>query len=69
MAWILREEEAAKEKEDLHKEEQKKNLDKFIPIPDRPIPLRPSVITAQSATHKMDKGEFVLLWYYTNKGL
>ena len=65
----LREVEALREKEDLHKEECKKNHSKFLPIPDHPVPQRPLVITTQSATHQMDKGEFVPLWYYTNKGL
>src|ERR1700691_2845477 len=37
-ACLLREAEAPKEKEDLHKEERKKNLTKFLPIPDWPVP-------------------------------
>ena len=27
------------------------------------------IITTQSVTQQMDKGDCVLLWYYTNKGL
>jgi hypothetical protein len=65
----LRETEAQKEKEDLLKEERKKNLSKFLPIPDHPIPQKAPVIAAQSATRRMDKGDCVPLWYYTNKGL
>jgi hypothetical protein len=68
-ALALREAEAAKEKEDLRKEERKKNHGKFLPIPDRPVPHRPPVIAAQSATRRMDKGDCVPLWYYTNNGL
>jgi hypothetical protein len=65
----LREAEAQREKDDLHKEERKKNQGKFLPIPDRPVPQRAPVIAAQSASRRMDKGDCVPLWYYTNKGL
>ena len=65
----LREAEARREKEDLHKEEQKKNQGKFLPIPGRPVPQRAPVIAAQSASRRMDKGDCIPLWYYTNKGL
>jgi hypothetical protein len=68
-ARALREAEAIKEKEDLQKEERKKYQGKFLPIPDRPVPQRAPVIAAQSATRRMDKGDFVPLWYYSNKGL
>ncbi|KIM78776.1 hypothetical protein PILCRDRAFT_10994 [Piloderma croceum F 1598] len=68
-ALALKEAEAAKEKEDQHKEERKRNLGKFLPIPDRPVPHCPPVIASQSATRRMDKGDCVPLWYYTNKGL
>ena len=47
---VLREAEALKEKEDLHREECKKNHSKFLPIPDHPVLQRAPVITAQSAT-------------------
>ena len=47
---VLREAEAQKEKEDLHKEECKKNQTKFLPIPDRPVPQKPPIIASQSAT-------------------
>jgi hypothetical protein len=68
-AHLIGEAEAAKEKEDLHKEERKRNQNKFTPIPDRHVPQRAPVIAAQSATRRMDKGDCVPLWYYTNKGL
>lgn len=65
----IREAEAEKEKDDSRREEQKKNQSKFLPIPNRPVPQRAPVIAAQSATRRMDKGDCVPLWYYTNKGL
>jgi hypothetical protein len=68
-ARMVREAEALKDKDDLRKEERKKNQAKFLPIPDRPVPQRAPVIAAQSATRRMDKGDCVPLWYYTNKGL
>jgi hypothetical protein len=68
-AHALREAEVVKEKEDMQKEERRKNQSKFLPIPDHPVPQHPPVIAAQSASRRMDKGDFVPLWYYTNKGL
>jgi len=57
----LREAEVQKEKDDLHREEQKKNQSKFLPIPDRPVPQRAPIITAQSTTRQMYKGNCVPL--------
>ena len=41
----LREADALKEKEDLHREEHKKNHSKFLPIPNCPVPQIAPVIT------------------------
>jgi hypothetical protein len=64
-----RQEEIAKEKEDQRKEEMKKNKSKFIPIPARGVPTQPPVIASAFAIRRMDKGDFVPLWYYTNAGI
>ena len=64
---VLRKVEVQKEKEDLCKEERKKNYNKFLPIPDIPVHQRAPAIAAQSATHQMDKDDCIPLWYYTNK--
>ena len=47
----------------------KKNKTKYTPIPKRGVPSRPLIILAISAVQKMDKGEYVLIWYYTKVGL
>ena len=47
----------------------KKNKTKYTPIPKRGVPSRPLIILAISAVRKMDKGEYVLIWYYTKVGL
>lgn len=65
----LRREEQAREQEDQRKEELKKHKSKFTPIPARPVPSQPPVITALFATRRMEKGDYVPLWYYTNAGL
>jgi len=60
---------AAQEQEDIRKEEMKKNKSKYIPIPDRPMPSISPVFASNYATKKMEKGQYVELWYYTNNGL
>ena len=57
------------EQEALCKEEMKKNKIKYIPIPDQPMPTTMPVFTSNYALKKMEKGLYIELWYYTNKGL
>jgi len=57
------------EKEEQRKEEEKKNAIKYAPILDRDVPTRPPVIASPIATCKLEKGEYVPLWYFTNAGL
>jgi hypothetical protein len=47
----------------------KKNKTKYIPIPDRPMPTTTPIFASNYAAKKMDKGQYVELWYYTNDGL
>ena len=68
-ARILAEEDAAQEKAEQRRDEVKKNKSKYTPIPARPVPKRPPVIASHYASRKMDKGEYVPIWYYTNRGL
>jgi hypothetical protein len=66
---IQREELADNEKEEQRKEDMKKNKYKYAPIPARGVPRQAPVIAAHYATRRLEKGEFVPLWYYTNRGL
>ncbi|KAG2130731.1 hypothetical protein DEU56DRAFT_740482 [Suillus clintonianus] len=52
-------------------EERKKNRIHHIEIPDRPRPSRAaeSVLVSDFALRKLDKAQFVELYYWTNKGL
>ncbi|KAG1790644.1 uncharacterized protein HD556DRAFT_1204278, partial [Suillus plorans] len=61
--------ERAKEEEDAHKEERKKNKFKYIPIQNTGIPDEPAITPSSYALRKLDKGEYVELWYFTNDGL
>jgi hypothetical protein len=61
--------ELAKEQDDAKREEIKKHRTKFTPIPARGVPSKAPVIPSHYATRRLDKGDFVPLWYYTNKGL
>ena len=65
----LRQEVLDREKEEQHKEERKKNKSKFIPILQRGVPMMPLIIISTIATQRMDKGDYVPLWYFTNAGL
>jgi hypothetical protein len=66
---VLRTLEEAREKEEQTKEERKKNKAKYIPVPQRGIPTQPPVLPSAVATRKLEKGDFVSLWYFTNKGI
>jgi hypothetical protein len=52
-------------------EERKKNRLKHIPIPQRPRPPRTTadVLVNEFALRKLDRGQYVELYYWTNKGL
>ncbi|KAG1762101.1 hypothetical protein EV702DRAFT_1166181 [Suillus placidus] len=55
----------------LDDEERKKNRLKHIPIPKRPRPSRATanILVSDFALRKLDKGHYVEIYYWTNKGL
>ncbi|EPS98849.1 hypothetical protein FOMPIDRAFT_1079119, partial [Fomitopsis schrenkii] len=57
------------EAEKARKDELKRNRDKYVPIPDRPPPSGPLVLAAPYATRRLEKGQYVELYYFTNHGL
>lgn len=57
------------EEEDARKEERKKNKHKYIPIQNSGVPDDPAVTPCSYALRKLDKGEYLELWYFTNDGL
>ncbi|KAG1738099.1 uncharacterized protein EDB91DRAFT_1016348, partial [Suillus paluster] len=59
----------AEEEEATHKEERKKNKHKYTPILATSIPDDPAVTPCSYALQKLDKGEYVEIWYFTNNGL
>ena len=65
----VRQEELDKEKEEQHKDERKKNKSKFVPILARGVPTTPLIIVSALATRRMDKGDYIPLWYFTNSSL
>lgn len=66
----LKEEELEKEKvEEQQIGEMEKYKAKHAPIPKRPVPRQQPVIASQYATRRLQKGGYVPLWYWTNKGL
>ena len=62
-------EEVDKEREEQQKEERKRNKSKFVPIPHRGVPTLPPIIVSALAMRRMDKGDYIPLWYFTNAGL
>ncbi|KAG2058090.1 hypothetical protein BDR06DRAFT_876975 [Suillus hirtellus] len=64
------EQECINEEESARKEEKKKYKHKFMPIPeDTGVLDEPSIIPSSYAIHKLNKGEYLELWYFTNDGL
>ncbi|KZT41087.1 hypothetical protein SISSUDRAFT_1043404 [Sistotremastrum suecicum HHB10207 ss-3] len=57
------------ERQEAAKEEKKKNKAKYAPIPQRGIPTRTAVLVAPYAMKKLEKGLYVELDYFTNKGI
>ncbi|KAG6896038.1 hypothetical protein C0993_008849 [Termitomyces sp. T159_Od127] len=50
-------------------DEMKRNRTKYLDIPMRPPPTLPVEIPSRYATAKLQKGQYVELWYFTNVGL
>ncbi|KIK77907.1 hypothetical protein PAXRUDRAFT_17190 [Paxillus rubicundulus Ve08.2h10] len=58
------------EEEAARKEEKKKDKHKFLPILQGVgVPTESPVIPATHVVRKLDKGEYVELWHFTNDGL
>ena len=71
---LYREEEQARaaweqEQELSRQEERKKHKNKFLPIPNNPLPSHALFIPPQHVLNKLRKGEYVPLYYFTNKGI
>ncbi|KAG2124369.1 hypothetical protein DEU56DRAFT_692862, partial [Suillus clintonianus] len=63
------EQEQIEEAELARKEEKKKYKHKYAPIQATGVPDEPSINPSPYATRKLEKGEYVELWYFTNDGL
>ncbi|KAI6151573.1 hypothetical protein BKA82DRAFT_3941905, partial [Pisolithus tinctorius] len=51
-------------------EDKKKNCHKHTPLPqDTMIPTEPIIVPAPITTHKLCKGDYCKLYFFTNKGL
>ncbi|KAG1731527.1 uncharacterized protein EDB91DRAFT_1028040, partial [Suillus paluster] len=57
------------EEEAAWKEDRKKNKYKYTTVPDLDVPLKTVIIPSAYTTCKLDKGDYVKLWYFTNDGL
>lgn len=65
----IQEREKLAEEEAARKEEKKKYKHKYTPIQASGVPDEPTVTPSAYAIRKLDKGEYVELWYFTNDGL
>ncbi|KAG2758112.1 hypothetical protein P692DRAFT_20813647 [Suillus brevipes Sb2] len=61
--------EKIEEEEAASKKEKKKNKHKYLPILGIGIPNEPAIMPCSHALRKLDKGDHVELWYFTNDGL
>ena len=57
------------EEEQAKLEEHKKYKTKFTPIPDRPLPPTSLLLPLQHALNKLCKGDYVPLFFFTNKDI
>ncbi|KAG1875805.1 hypothetical protein F4604DRAFT_1903725 [Suillus subluteus] len=57
------------EEEEARKDERKKNKHKYTPIQNMGILDDPAITPCSYALRKLDKGEYVEMWYFTNNGL
>ncbi|KAF8546402.1 hypothetical protein OG21DRAFT_1491251 [Imleria badia] len=57
------------EEEQAKQEERKKYKNKFAPIPARPLPPMALLLPSQHALNRLCKGDYVLLHFFTNKGI
>ncbi|KIK85603.1 hypothetical protein PAXRUDRAFT_14508 [Paxillus rubicundulus Ve08.2h10] len=57
------------EEEAVHQEERKKNHNKFLPFNNVRVAPTIPIMPSPHALHKLQKGEYVELHYFTNKGL
>ncbi|KZP21509.1 hypothetical protein FIBSPDRAFT_953541 [Athelia psychrophila] len=64
-----KEDEREQERDAHDKDERKRNKTKYTPISlDHGIPMQPHDIPSNYAIRKLDKGEYLPLWYLTNEG-
>ncbi|TFY67376.1 hypothetical protein EVJ58_g1654 [Rhodofomes roseus] len=60
---------ARQDEEQARKDDAKKYRDKYVFIPDRPTPSGALVLAAPYASRRLEKGQYVEMYYYTNRGL
>ncbi|KAG6810140.1 hypothetical protein H0H92_013148 [Tricholoma furcatifolium] len=50
-------------------EERKKNRVKYVELSETPSPITPPEILPTYATSRLQKGQYIELWYFTNEGI
>ncbi|KAG2049253.1 hypothetical protein BDR06DRAFT_1012351 [Suillus hirtellus] len=63
------EQETHDEEEAAWKEDRKKNKHKYTAVPKLDVPLKATILPSSYTLRKLDKGEYIELWYFTNDGL
>ncbi|KAG1854882.1 hypothetical protein F4604DRAFT_1685892 [Suillus subluteus] len=63
------EQEHLDKEEASRKEDKKKNKHKYSAIPQLDVPIKPVILPSPYTIRKLDKGDYVELWYFTNDGL
>ncbi|KIJ34108.1 hypothetical protein M422DRAFT_144065, partial [Sphaerobolus stellatus SS14] len=57
------------DREEVRREDRKKNPSKYVPIPNRPPPTLRAEIVAPYAQRRIDKGLYCEMYYFTAEGL
>ena len=65
---LLRQQDQA-DKEAALAEERKKHKNKFVPVPNTKVPLKPVALPAKYALKQMENRNYIELYYFTNQGI
>ncbi|KAG2053822.1 hypothetical protein BDR06DRAFT_972104 [Suillus hirtellus] len=67
--WLEQEHKKLAEEEAVQKEEKKKYKHKYMPIQASGVLDEAKIMPSAYTIQKLDKGEYMELWYFTNDGL
>ncbi|KAG6827118.1 hypothetical protein H0H87_005549 [Tephrocybe sp. NHM501043] len=67
--YVYHAQDKAQFEEAAHSKEMKKHRLKYLVIPSRPLPMILTEVAQKYTVRKLDKGEYMEMWYFTNAGI